>query len=64
MLRPKNPTRTARRGNILLVTLALLSLMAVVGLAAVYYAKDQAERARIAGQAGPDTCRPTTACWP
>lgn len=58
MLRSNTSPRPARRGNILLVTLAMLSLMAVVGLAAVYYAKDQAERARIAGQPGPDLTMP------
>lgn len=42
--------RDRRRGNILIVTLALLALMAIVGLTAVYYTKDQAERARIQGQ--------------
>lgn len=42
--------RDRRRGNILIVTLALLALMAIVGLTAVYYTRDQAERARIQGQ--------------
>jgi hypothetical protein len=46
----RTPRRDRRRGNILIVTLALLALMAVVGLTAVYYTKDQAERARIQGQ--------------
>ncbi|WP_439621750.1 hypothetical protein [Gemmata sp.] len=46
----RTPRRDRRRGNILIVTLSLLALMAVVGLTAVYYTKDQAERARIQGQ--------------
>ncbi|MCE9563896.1 MAG: hypothetical protein K8U57_17780 [Planctomycetes bacterium] len=50
MLRPTTSRRATRRGNILIVTLALLALMAVVGITAVYYTKDQAERARIQGQ--------------
>ncbi|MBA4067561.1 MAG: hypothetical protein C0501_28400 [Isosphaera sp.] len=48
MLRPTT-RRPARRGVTLIVVLATLSLLAVVGLAAVYFAKDQAERARING---------------
>ncbi len=58
MLRPTNSRRTNRRGNILIVTLALLALMAVVGITAVYFTKDQAERARIQGLPGPDTAFP------
>ncbi|MBA4189711.1 MAG: hypothetical protein C0467_17130 [Planctomycetaceae bacterium] len=50
MIRPTTTRRGNRRGNILIVTLSLLALMAVVGITAVYYTKDQAERARIQGQ--------------
>jgi hypothetical protein len=49
MFRPTT-RRPARRGVTLIVVLATLSLLAVVGLAAVYFAKDQAERARIQGE--------------
>jgi len=49
MMRPTTTRRATRRGNILIVTLSLLALMAVVGITAVYYTKDQAERARIQG---------------
>ena len=46
------PTRTsARRGNILIVTVLLLALFAIVGITMVYYATAQAERARILSDA-------------
>ncbi len=50
MFRPLLP-RPARRGNTLIVVLACLTLLAIVGIAAVYFARDQAERARIQGAA-------------
>ncbi|MFO0823507.1 MAG: hypothetical protein U0792_10385 [Gemmataceae bacterium] len=58
MLRPMNSRTSQRRGNILIVTLSLLALLAVVGVAAVYYTKDQAERARIQGMPGADIAFP------
>jgi hypothetical protein len=53
MFRPLEP-RSVRRGNTLIVVLSCLSLLAVVGLTAVYLAKDQAEAARNRGQPGVD----------
>jgi hypothetical protein len=53
MFRPLEP-RSVRRGNTLIVVLSCISLLAVVGLTAVYLAKDQAERARIQGEPGVD----------
>ncbi|HSQ55923.1 MAG TPA: hypothetical protein VLM40_09255, partial [Gemmata sp.] len=43
MYRPYR-TRSARRGNTLIVTLSCLALLAVVGLTAVYFTSDQAKR--------------------
>jgi hypothetical protein len=47
MFRPRHALRAARRGIILLVVLALLTLFAVVGLSFVLYADGQATSARL-----------------
>lgn len=58
MYRPH--TRSCRPGNTLIVTLLMLALLAVVGLAALYNARDLAQNAQIRGQAAPgsDTAFP------
>jgi hypothetical protein len=53
MLRPKT-CAAARRGNTLIVTLLLLGLLAVVGLATLYNARDIAQNAQIRAQAIPE----------
>jgi hypothetical protein len=53
MFRPLKPRRT-RRGMAIIVTLLSLTLLAIVGLTALYAAKDQAKSAAIGGQPGVD----------